>query len=123
MRRRPPGRNSVTASEYLLPCLCVCVRSQSAEERTSPGAVGSATTAVAAATHPTDRRPYIREVHGGGDDPDDAEEADGADQSSAGDWQRQEAQGGGDAEDRQPQRLRELAGGREGRGGLPEHIH
>src|SRR5919202_5071469 len=101
MRRRPPGRNSVAASEYPLLCLSVCVRSQSAEERRSPGTVGSATTAVATATHTADRRPHVGEVHGGGDHTDDAEEAQRADRSSTADRQCQEAERGGDAEDGQ----------------------
>src|SRR3954454_20917486 len=110
MRRRPPGRNSVTASEYPLPCLCVCVRSQSAEEPTSPGTVGAPAPAVATAAHLTDRRSHVSEVHGRSHDPDDAQETQGADRSPAVDRQRQEAEGGREAEDDQPERLGELAG-------------
>src|SRR3954451_2940205 len=114
MRRRPPGRNSVTASEYPLPCLYVATPSFSAEERTSPGAVGPAAPAVSAAAHLANRGTHVREVHSGSDEPDDAQEAKRPDGAPAVDRQRQQAKGAGHAEDDQPERLRELALGREG---------
>src|SRR4051794_21892482 len=110
MRRRPPGRNSVTTSAYSLSLLEVAAWSRSALRRTgSPGAVGTAAPPAAAAGLPH-RRPDVGEVHRRRNDRDDAEDAERAGRVVPGEGagQREQAERGRDGQDDQPQLLGQL---------------